>query len=389
MLDLRPTRPWETDEATMFRDHLRRFLAAEAVPRDEQWRKQKHVEREFWRKAGELGFLCPSIPEEYGGGGGSFALEAVMAEELSYAGITGFMQNVHGGIVAHYLLAFATEEQKRHWLPRLCSGEAVGAIAMTEPGAGSDLQAIRTSARREGDEYVINGSKTFISNGQVADLVIVAVKTDPSLGAKGTSLVVVDVRGREGREVKGFRRGRNLDKIGMHGSDTAELFFDDLRVPVANLLGEEGQGFRQMMEVLPQERIGIAIGAQGLMERALEVTLDYVRERKAFNKRLLDLQNTRFKLADCLTQVRVSRAFLDDCIARHIRGELSAADASMAKLWCTETQGKVIDECLQLHGGYGYMNEYLIARLYADVRVQRIYGGASEVMKEILARTFD
>jgi acyl-CoA dehydrogenase len=384
MYELRPKRPWETEEAVMFRSTVRRFLEAEAVPRDAQWRNQKFVDRDFWRQAGELGMLCPSMPEQYGGGGGSYALEAVITEELSYAGLTSFLQGVHGGIVAPYIERYGTPAQKQRWLPKLSSGEFIGAIAMTEPSGGSDLQAIRTLARREGDHYVINGSKTFVTNGHTADLVILAVKTDPTQGAKGMSLIVVEAPG-----LAGFRRGRNLDKIGMHGSDTAELFFDDLRVPAANRLGdEEGQGFVQMMQQLPQERLGIAVGAQAMMERAIEVTIAYVHERQVFKKSLIEFQNTRFKLAECLTTARVTRSFVDDCVARHIRGELSMVDASMAKLWSTDKLCDVVDECLQLHGGYGFMAEYPIARMYADVRVQRIYGGANEIMKEIVARSF-
>jgi acyl-CoA dehydrogenase len=384
MYDLRPKRPWETDEVVMFRDSVRRFLATAAVPRDAQWRKQKFVDRDFWRQAAALGMLCPSMPEEYGGSGGSYALEAVISEELSYAGLTSFLQSIHGGIVAPYILHYGTHEQKLRWLPKMASGEWIGAIAMTEPGCGSDLQAIRTTARQDGDHYVINGAKTFISNGATADLVIVAAKTDPAQGAKGVTLIVV-----EATELAGFRRGRNLDKIGMHGSDTAELFFDDMRVPVANHLGEaEGQGFVQLMQQLSQERLSIAVGAQAMMERAIEITVAYTQERQAFKKPLLDFQNTRFKLAECLATARVTRSFVDDCVVRHIRGELSTVDASMAKLWCTDKQCQVIDECLQLHGGYGFMEEYPIARMYADVRVQRIYGGANEIMKEIVARSF-
>ena len=383
MSGLRPRRPWEDEDAALFRENLRRFLADELVPHDERYRDQKMVDRSLWLKAGELGFLCPSIPAEYGGGGGDYAFEAVMAEELSYAGSTSFGQGVHCNIVAHYILAFGTEEQKDRWLPGMCSGAMIGAIGMTEPNGGSDLQSLRTRAQVDGDHYVINGAKTFITNGAAADLVIVAAKTDPAMGARGITLIVVETAGLEG-----FRRGRNLDKIGMHGSDTAELFFDDVRVPVANRLGgADGQGFAQMMTQLPQERIGIAIGAQAMLERAVEITTTYVQERKAFGKSLLDFQNTRFKLADCLTAARVSRAFIDECVGKHMRGELSSAEASMAKMWCTEQQGRVIDDCLQFHGGYGYMNEYLIARLYADVRIQRIYGGANEIMRELIARS--
>jgi acyl-CoA dehydrogenase len=384
MYDLRPKRPWETEEVAMFRDSVRRFLATEAVPHDGQWRKQKFVDRDFWHKAGELGMLCPSMAEEYGGSGGSFALEAVISEELAYVSMSSFMQNVHGGIVAPYLGHYGTDAQKKRWLPKMCNGEFIGAIAMTEPGCGSDLQAIRTTARREGEHYVINGSKTFISNGYTADLVIVAVKTDAAQGAKGMTLIVIETAG-----LAGFRRGRNLDKIGMHGNDTAELFFDEVRVPMANRLGaEEGLGFVQMMQQLPQERLAIAVGAQATMERAIEITVAYVHDRKAFKQSLIEFQNTRFKLAECLTTARITRSFIDDCVARHMRGELSTVDASMAKLWCTEKQCQIIDECLQLHGGYGFMDEYPIARMYADTRVSRIAGGASEIMKEIISRSF-
>ncbi|HEX5785431.1 MAG TPA: acyl-CoA dehydrogenase family protein, partial [Burkholderiaceae bacterium] len=341
----------------MFRDAVRRFLASEAVPHDTRWREQKGVDREFWLKAGELGFLCPSLPEEYGGSGTSFAYEAVIAEELGYAGITSFGQGVHSPIVAHYILRYGTPEQCLKWLPRMAGGELIGAIGMTEPGGGSDLQAIRTTARRDGDHYVVNGSKTFITNGFNADIIVLAVKTDSSQGAKGVSLLVVETK-----DLPGFRRGRNLHKIGMHGSDTAELFFDDVRIPLANLLGQEGQGFVQMMESLPQERVGIAITGQAMMERALEVTVEYVLQRKAFGQTVMDFQNTRFQLAECLTATRVTRAFVDQCIEQHIRGALSAVDASMAKYWTTDRQCEVMDKCLQLHGGYGYMDEYPIAR---------------------------
>ncbi|MBR0898969.1 acyl-CoA dehydrogenase family protein [Bradyrhizobium tropiciagri] len=366
----------------MFRDAVRRFIAVEAVPRDEAWRKQKFVDRDFWYQAAALGLLCPSVAEEYGGASGTFALEAVIGEELAYAGISSFAQSVHGGIVAPYISHYGTHEQKKRWLPKMSSGEFIGAIAMTEPGGGSDLQAIRTTAVRDGDDYVINGAKTFITNGQTADLVIIAAKTDQTLGAKGITLIVAEVD-----KSPGFRRGRNLEKIGLHGSDTAELFFDNMRVPLKNRLGDEGQGFVQMMRQLPQERINIALIAQATMERAIEITIAYAQERTAFKQSLIEFQNSRFKLAECLTTARVTRAFLDQCIARHIRGELDAVDASMAKFWCTDKQCQVIDECVQLHGGYGFMAEYPIARMYVDARVQRIYGGANEIMKEIIARS--
>jgi acyl-CoA dehydrogenase len=372
---------WENEELTMFRDAVRRFIAAEVVPHDERWREQHHVDRAFWNKAGAMGILCPSIPEAYGGGGGTFAHEAVTGEELAAVGCSSFGQTVHGGIVAHYLLAYGNEEQKQRWLPGLCSGDMVGAIAMTEPGTGSDLQGVKTRAVPDGDYYVVNGSKIFISNGIQADLIIVVAKTDPTAGAKGISLIVVDAA------TSGFKRGRTLDKIGLKGQDTAELFFEDVRVQAANLLGEPGQGFVQLMKQLPQERIGIALQAQASMEAAVACTLNYVKERKAFGQAIFDFQNTRFKLAECQTITRVTRAFIDECIVRHVDGKLGAADASMAKYWATEQLGKVVDECLQLHGGYGYMNEYPIARMYADARVSRIYGGTTEIMKELIARS--
>jgi acyl-CoA dehydrogenase len=382
MYKLREKRSWETEDVAQFREALRRFLDAEAVPKDLRWRSQKIVDREFWNHAGELGFLCPSLPEKYGGSGTNFAFEAVISEELGHTGLTSFQQAVHGPIAAHYILRYGTDEQCQRWLPNMASGKAIGAIGMTEPGGGSDLQSIRTTARREGDWYVINGSKTFITNGHNADLIVLAVKTDASQAGKGISMIVVETH-----ELSGFRRGRNLDKIGMHGSDTAELFFDEVRVPTVNLLGTEGQGFAQMMESLPQERLAIALGAQAAMERALQLTAEYVNERKAFGQELMGFQNTRFELAECLSAVRVTRAFVDQCVEQHIRGELSTVDASIAKAWVTDRQCEVLDRCLQLHGGYGYMEEYLIARMYSDARIQRIYGGTNEIMKELIARS--
>lgn len=382
MYDLRARRPWEDDDAVQFRQTVRRFLAAEAVPRDAQWRKQKRVEREFWLQAGELGFLCPSLPEAVGGSGTSFAFEAVIEEELGYAGITSLAgRAVHGPIAAHYILRYGTAQQCQRWLPGMSAGQLIGAIGMTEPGGGSDLQALRTTARRDGDDYVIDGSKTFITNGHNADVIVLAAKTDTSQGARGISMIVLETA-----DLAGFRRGRNLDKIGMHGSDTAELFFDSVRVPAGNLLGEPGQGFVQMMESLPQERLAIAVGAQAMMERAIEITVEYVNQRQVFRQPLMDFQNTRFVLAECLTIARVTRAFVDQCIAQHIAGELSTVDASMAKAWATDRECEVLDRCLQLHGGYGFMDEYAIARMYSDARVQRIYGGANEIMKELIAR---
>jgi acyl-CoA dehydrogenase len=374
--------PWADDELDALRELVRAFLAAEAVPRQADWERQHHVDREFWLRAGELGLLCAGIPEAYGGAGGRFAPEAVIYEEQSRAMVTGWGNQVHSGIVAHYLLAYGTEEQKRRWLPGMAAGELIGAIAMTEPSTGSDLKRVRTSARLDGGEYVINGSKTFISNGLLADLVIVVARTNDVPGARGVSLIVVETGG-----VDGFERGAPTAKLGMHAQDTSELYFDDVRVPAANLLGEhEGLGFGHLMSQLAAERLTIAIQAVGAIERALGETVAYAKERELFGQRLIDLQNTRFTLAECQTTWRIARVFLDDCILRHERGELDPGTAAMAKLWCTEQQGRVIDACLQLHGGYGYTTEYPIARLYADARAQRIYGGANEIMKELIAR---
>nr|WP_294976899.1 acyl-CoA dehydrogenase family protein [uncultured Pseudomonas sp.] len=375
--------PWITDDLVIFQDSIRRFIANELAPHEERWWKQQHIDRDIWLKAGEFGMLLPSIPEQYGGGGGTFAHDAIVTLEQSRAMCTSLGTNVHSGIVAHYILRYASEEQKLEWLPKMARGELVGAIAMSEPGAGSDLQAIKTRAVRDGDEYVINGSKTFITNGFHADLILVVAKTDPEKGAKGTSIVVVETK-----DLAGFRRGRILEKIGQKGQDTTELFFDDVRVPAANLLGpEEGKGFIQLMQQLPQERMIIALGALATMERAVEETAEYVRSRKVFGQTLLDLQNTRFKLAECKSIATIARAFIDDCMVKVLKGELSGETAAMAKWWSTEQNCKVIDECLQLHGGYGYMLEYPIARMYANARVSRIFGGSNEIMKEIIART--
>ncbi|CAG9274322.1 acyl-CoA dehydrogenase family protein [Paraburkholderia unamae] len=375
--------PWITDDLVLFQDSIRKFIERELAPHEERWWKQQHVDREVWRKAGEFGMLCASIPEEYGGGGGTFAHEAIIALEQSRAMVSSLGTNVHSGIVAHYILRYGTEEQKRKWLPKMASGESVAAIAMSEPGAGSDLKSIKTRAVRDGDHYVINGSKTFISNGLLADLICVVVKTDPAQGARGVSIVVVETD-----DLPGFRRGRVLEKMGQKGQDTAELFFDDVRVPCANLLGtEEGKGFYQLMQQLPQERMIIALGALSAMEKALEVTTAYVRERKVFGASLLDMQNTRFKLAECKTHATIARTFIDDCMAKVLRGELDAETAAMAKWWCTQRSCEIIDECLQLHGGYGYMMEYPIARLYVNARVSKIFGGSNEIMKELIART--
>ena len=374
--------PWMDDELEMFRDAARRFVEQEIVPNDDRWRAQHHVDRSIWNKAGEVGLLCTDIPAEYGGVGGDVRHESVVAEEMGGHGITSFGHVVHS-IVAHYVLNHGTEEQKHRWLPRMASGELVGAIAMTEPGAGSDLQAVKTRAERVGDEWVINGSKTFISNGLHAGLVGVVARTDPSRGSKGISIIMVETENRPG-----YRVGRVLDKIGQNGWDTAEMFFDDCRVPADCLLGPvEGQGFVQLMRDLPYERALLALGGVAAMEYALRLTVDYARSRKLFGQTLLEMQNTRFKLAELKTQVHVSRLLIDDCISKLRAGTLDTATASMAKLFVTEAQCRVMDECLQLFGGYGYTTEYPISKLYVDARVQRIYGGASEVMKEIVARS--
>ncbi|MDX2937649.1 acyl-CoA dehydrogenase family protein [Streptomyces ipomoeae] len=376
--------PWGTDELEAVRDLARTFFVREAAPLEEKFAQQGYPDRELWRRAGELGLLCASIPEEYGGGGGTIAHEIVLLEEQLRAGAVAMALSVHSGIVAHYLNAYATEEQKRHWLPKLASGELIAAVAMTEPGTGSDLQNIQTRAVRDGDEYIISGAKTFITNGKNAGLLVIATKTDPAQGARGVSLIVAEVDD----DTPGFQRGRVLHKVGQKGTDTAELFFDELRVPASHLLGaDEGRGFVQMMEQLPQERLIIAALGMAWMETAVESTIAYAKERHAFGKPLIALQNTRFELAECATLARVARIFLDDCIGRHLRGELDATTASMAKYWITDKQTEVVDRCLQLHGGYGYMLEYPIARIFADGRIQRIYGGANEVMKELIARS--
>ncbi|NDC60034.1 MAG: acyl-CoA dehydrogenase, partial [Alphaproteobacteria bacterium] len=341
------------------------------------------VEREMWREAGEAGLLCLSAPAEYGGAGGTFAHEAVFIDVMGKMGIDGFGASLHNAIVAPYIYQYGSEEQKQRWLPRMASGELVGAIAMTEPGAGSDLQGVKTTAKLDGNQYVVNGSKTFITNGQTANLIIVVAKTDVTKGAAGTSLIIVETD-----EVEGFRRGRNLDKIGQDAQDTSELFFDEVRVPTANLLGpSEGQGFYQLMQQLPSERLQIGLQGVAMMERAIGLTTEYVKSRKAFGKTIWDFQNTQFKLAECKTKATVAKAFCDTCTELLLQGKLDAATASMAKYWVSDVQCEVVDECLQLHGGWGYMNEYPIAQMFRDARVQRIYGGANEIMKLLIARS--
>ncbi|MBJ8340197.1 acyl-CoA dehydrogenase family protein [Antrihabitans sp. YC3-6] len=370
------------DEIVALQDMATKFFETELIPHQERFADQKHVDREFWNQAGALGLLCASIPEEYGGGGGTLAHDFALFDAQYGLGDTAFGNMVHSGLVAHYILAYGSEEQKQRWLPGMASGAIVGAIAMTEPGAGSDLKSLRSTAVRDGDHYVVNGSKTFISNGKHADLVIVVAKTDPSAGAKGTSLIVVETADAPGYEV-----GRLLNKVGMKGQDTAELSFTDVRVPAANLLGEEGAGFGYLMKQLAHERLVVAVCAAAATEAAVALTVRYTKERKAFGATLFEMQNTRFELAECATLAHVSRVFVDSCIERHLRGELDGATASMAKAYTTDIQGQVVDRCVQLFGGYGYMLEYPIARMYADARVQRIYAGANEVMKELIARS--
>ncbi|MGB3867263.1 MAG: acyl-CoA dehydrogenase family protein [Xanthobacteraceae bacterium] len=378
-IDFQPS--WMDPDLAMYRETVTRFVDTEMLPQDEAARKRGNVGHELWLRAGELGLLCSDIPVEYGGGGGDFRHEAVFYDAMARRGLTGMSPSVHS-IVAHYLLNHGTEAQKQAYLPRMARGELVGAIAMTEPSTGSDLQAVRTRAERRGDKYVVNGSKTFITNGYLAGLVLVVAKTNPAERASGTSIVIVETK-----DTKGYRVGRVLDKLGLKAQDTSELFFDDVEVPASNLLGEaEGRGFYQLMSDLPYERTIIGVMAAAAMEGALEATLAYVRQREAFGKPIAEFQTTRHKLAELATIAKVARSFVDSCVEKLVAGTLDATTASMVKLWASEQQGKVIDECLQLHGGYGFMNEYLIARMYADARIQRIYGGANEIMKEVISR---
>ncbi len=369
-------------EHEQFRESFRRFLEAEAVPHYDQWEKDGVIDRELWNKAGAQGYLCPTVSETYGGAGADYRYNIVVGEELSDLGMSGVGFILHSDIVVPYIENVGNEEQKQKYLPKCISGEIVMAIAMTEPGTGSDLQGIRTAAVDQGDHYLLNGAKTFISCGQQADVVIVVCRTnpDPEAGARAFSLLLVE------RGMEGFERGRNLDKVGQKSADTSELFFNDVKVPKANLLGEEGMGFMYLMQELPQERLSIAASAITAAESALAMTVEYVKERNAFGKRIADFQHTQFQLAELDAEVSAMRIFIDRCSELHLSKQLSAVDASKAKLLATELQCKVVDHCVQMHGGYGYMTEYPIARAYADARVQRIYGGTSEIMKLIIGR---
>lgn len=382
MMNVIGSSPWMTPEVEDFRSSVRRFVEAEIVPHQQRWREQQHVDRALWNKAGELGMLLADIPAEYGGSDGSFAYQSVVFEELTYAGDMAFGIHVHA-IVAHYILNQGTEAQKQKYLPKLASGEMVAAIAMSEPGAGSDLKGVRTTALTGPDGYRLNGSKTFISNGYLADLIVVVAKTDPEAGAKGVSLMLLETK-----DNPGFRVGRILEKIGQKGQDTCELFFDNAHVPADGVLGGvEGKGFAQLMTELPYERTILGVSGVAMIERALALTVEHTRERKAFGQALLDMQNTKFVLAEVKTEATVARIFIDQCIADMIDGKMDTVRASMVKYWISDLQCKVVDQCLQLFGGYGYMMEYPIAQMYVDARVQRIYGGANEIMKEIIARS--
>ena len=369
-----------TEDHEIFRRSMHKFLAEELAPRHDKWEEQGYVDRDAWERAGELGFLCTSMPEEYGGSGADRLYSMILFEEVQKLNLTGLGFGLHNEIVAPYIFRYGSDEQKKKYLPKMASGEMIGAIAMSEPGTGSDLQAVKTTALKDGNELVVNGQKTFITNGWNADVVIVVAKTDPSKGAKGTSLVMLE-RGDEG-----FDKGRRLKKLGLKAQDTSELFFDNVRIPADRILGEEGKGFAYLMQELAWERLQVAISAAQAIETALDLTVEYCKERHAFGQPLLEFQNTRFKLAEVKTTARVARAFVDECMEKLLREELDAETASMAKWWTSDMQTKMIDECLQLFGGYGFMTEYPISRMYADARVQRIYAGTNEIMKEIIAR---
>jgi alkylation response protein AidB-like acyl-CoA dehydrogenase len=373
-------RPVYGPEHEQFRDMVRKFFDKELYPNLDRWEEEGIVDRHFWKACGAAGLLCPGVPEEDGGLGLDFRYNAVIDEEMAYAGSSAGI-TLQSDIVVDYIVNYGSHEQKKYWLPRLISGDAVSAIAMTEPDTGSDLQGVKTTAKRDGNNYVVNGSKTYITNGQNADLIILVAKTDPTAGAKGISLILIEA------EREGFARGRNLDKIGQSSADTSELFFNDVRVPITNCLGEEGAGFKYLMSQLPQERLSIAVSGQAAAQRAFDEALAFTKQRKAFGKTVFDFQNTRFVLADLAAKLQVGWAHLDWAIARHVAGELTVAEAAAAKLWHTDLQWEVCDAALQLHGGAGYMNEYPIARLWRDARVQRIYGGTNEIMKEVIGRS--
>ena len=367
-------------DMSLFRDQVRKFYAQHLIPHLDRWEEEGVIDRTFWEACGAAGLLCPQVPEAYGGLGLDYRYNAIIGEELSYAGSSAGI-TLQSDIVVDYIINYGSEEQKHKWLPGMVSGKVITAIAMTEPGAGSDLQGVRTTARRDGNHYVISGSKTYITNGQNADLIVLVAKTDPDKGAKGTSLILVEA------DRAGFKRGRNLDKIGHNSADTSELFFEDVRVPMTNCLGEENMGFVYLMSQLPQERLQIAIAGQAGAQRAFDEAVKFTKDRKAFRQTVFDFQNTRFTLGTLKSKLQAGWAHLDWCMARHLKGELTAAEASAAKLFHTELQWEVCDAALQLHGGAGYMNEYPIARLWRDARVQRIYGGTSEIMKEVVARS--
>src|SRR5436305_12803641 len=378
-----PRPAWMTEDLVLLEEQARRFLKSELVPHVERWHEDGIMDRSAWNKLGAAGLLCASMPEEFGGAGGSFAHETVINREFALAGLDAIGAPLHSGIVAPYILRYGTHEQKTRWLPKLATGELVGAIAMSEPGTGSDLQGVRTTAKKSGNGYLLNGSKTFITNGQHANLIVVVAKTDLNLGAKGVSLMEVETE-----DAPRFRRGRKLKKLGLDSADTSELFFEDVKLPGENLLGrDEGQGFAQLMTDLPRERLIVAVHAQAMIERALALTLDYVKQRQAFGKKIIEFQNTQFVLAECKSEATIARVFHDHCIERYLKGELDTVAASIAKYWLTERQGKIIDRCLQLFGGYGYMDEFPISRMYRDARVMRIYAGTNEIMKLVIARS--
>lgn len=375
------TRTIYQQEHEMFRDSVSKFLEEEVAPHHEQWEEDGQVDRSIWLKAGELGMISPTVPEEFGGVGVDFRYNAIVDEEVSRLGLTGLGFALHSDIAVPYIINYGSDEQKRKYLPKLVSGEMISAIAMTEPGTGSDLQGVKTTAIKDGDGYILNGSKTFITNGQLADIVIVVAKTSPELGGKGTSLILLE----DG--VAGFSKGKNLKKVGMKAQDTSELFFDNVRIPQSNLLGEENKGFIYLMQDLPQERLSVAITGIAAAESILQQTIEYTKERKAFGKPIAALQNTQFKLAEMDTELTAARVFVDRCLELHIEGKLDTVTASKAKLLCSDLQCRVMDECVQLHGGYGYMWEYPVARAWADSRVQRIYAGTNEIMKLIIGRS--